>query len=770
MATFTDRFAGINSSVALKAPVRVATTANITLSGFQTIDGVTLASGDANLRVLVKGQADSTQNGLYDVASGNWTRTTDWDGNTDFVQGSRIFVYAGAAGAGMWVMNAAWTATSQIGVVGNPITFVPAASYDLGITLPTTVNAVPRFSATTGRMQNSGVTIDDSNNLVANSLSAAGGVASFSAGGNRAFMDFAGGAARIGSIDGGGAATKTKFYSGGVLFLDTGANAGVTDLFWGTSNILEVTPGNPANGPGGNTFDGGILTHSVTGDHQVAAYHVAQFSGLPAEWGPITEYVSHRVYGGTDFERISFTSMAAWAGPALNDAAADYRIQMEAGGTGTLRPLKITTQDNDSGLSYEYQTFQADGNVRFFRRTDSPGDTGNNLAVILGQQARGIANVLTANGTQDSPKLVWESSTYDGSLHTSAFKAYTDATSNAGAANWILSYQLDAGSEVAKLVVTSAGAFLPGSNDGGALGGTANQWSDLFLASGAVFNIANGDWVATHSTGILTVGTGDLRVTTAGTNAASVVTNNGSQTLVNKVLTAPDINAGTVDSLTSLSIRSTGAAFDLTFASTEVLTAGRTLTLKVNDAARTIDLSGNLTLAGAASLPAIAQGNLWYGSATGVISALAKDTGSSRFLKNSGSSNNPAWVQPAASDLSNGVQGSGAVVLATSPTLTTPVIATGTPTTAATLGYTAGTLTFGDGAANHVIVSIDQTFTLTNKTLDSLRVSSTASQMGASAKTFTNAADSTTNIGHYFAISLNGTTYYVPCSSVAPTG
>ena len=68
------------------------------------------------------------------------------------------------------------------------------------------------------------------------------------------------------------------------------------------------------------------------------------------------------------------------------------------------------------------------------------------------------------------------------------------------------------------------------------------------------------------------------------------------QTLTNKTLTAPDINAGTADSLTSLSIRSTGAAFDLTFATSEVLSAGRTLSWVLGNAARTITLSGNPTL------------------------------------------------------------------------------------------------------------------------------------------------------------------------------
>jgi len=55
---------------------------------------------------------------------------------------------------------------------------------------------------------------------------------------------------------------------------------------------------------------------------------------------------------------------------------------------------------------------------------------------------------------------------------------------------------------------------------------------------------------------------------------------------------------GALTALAGLAIRSTGAAFDLTFASSEVFTAGRTLTLSLGDAARTLTLSGNPTLSG----------------------------------------------------------------------------------------------------------------------------------------------------------------------------
>lgn len=59
-----------------KASCLVATTANISLSGTQTIDGVSVTAGQ---RVLVKDQSTASQNGIYVSAAGSWSRSSDAD-------------------------------------------------------------------------------------------------------------------------------------------------------------------------------------------------------------------------------------------------------------------------------------------------------------------------------------------------------------------------------------------------------------------------------------------------------------------------------------------------------------------------------------------------------------------------------------------------------------------------------------------------------------------------------------------------------------------
>ena len=82
---------GLVAGLHWKKAVAAATTANITLSGTQTVDGVSLSAG---ARILVKDQTDATENGIYVVDSGAWSRADDMDVASEF-PAAAVFVTAG---------------------------------------------------------------------------------------------------------------------------------------------------------------------------------------------------------------------------------------------------------------------------------------------------------------------------------------------------------------------------------------------------------------------------------------------------------------------------------------------------------------------------------------------------------------------------------------------------------------------------------------------------------------------------------------------------
>ncbi|WP_414479213.1 phage tail protein [Pseudomonas bijieensis] len=75
-----------------KQSVRVATTANIALTGLQVVDGVTLLTGD---RVLVKNQAAAKDNGIYIVGVAAWQRAPDADSNAEVTSAMILSVEQG---------------------------------------------------------------------------------------------------------------------------------------------------------------------------------------------------------------------------------------------------------------------------------------------------------------------------------------------------------------------------------------------------------------------------------------------------------------------------------------------------------------------------------------------------------------------------------------------------------------------------------------------------------------------------------------------------
>jgi len=96
---------GVASGLSWKDAARAATTANITLSGAQTIDGVSVIAGD---RVLVKAQTTGSENGIYVAAAGAWARSADADTSAEVKAGLALYVNEGTTNG-----NAAFVLTTD---------------------------------------------------------------------------------------------------------------------------------------------------------------------------------------------------------------------------------------------------------------------------------------------------------------------------------------------------------------------------------------------------------------------------------------------------------------------------------------------------------------------------------------------------------------------------------------------------------------------------------------------------------------------------------
>jgi hypothetical protein len=152
-----------------KASCVAATTANITLSGPQTIDGVSVIAGD---RVLVKNQTTPAQNGIYVAAASTWSRAADMDAwaevpnaftfveggttqsDTGFVCtanaggtiGTTAITFVQFSGAGTYTAGTGLTLTGGAFSITN--TAVTAGSYgSASNTLSATVNAQGQLTA-----------------------------------------------------------------------------------------------------------------------------------------------------------------------------------------------------------------------------------------------------------------------------------------------------------------------------------------------------------------------------------------------------------------------------------------------------------------------------------------------------------------------------------------------------------------------------------------------------------------------------------------------
>ena len=144
-----------------KASCRVATTANITLSGTQTIDGVSVLASE---RVLVKNQSTGSQNGIYVCDASTWSRAVDADASAEVTSGMSVTVTEGSTNGNKTFVL---TTDDPITLGSTSLTFSQLGDGNSGgdVVGPgsSTDNGIPRFDGTGGKTLQTatGATIDD---------------------------------------------------------------------------------------------------------------------------------------------------------------------------------------------------------------------------------------------------------------------------------------------------------------------------------------------------------------------------------------------------------------------------------------------------------------------------------------------------------------------------------------------------------------------------------------------------------------------------------
>lgn len=364
----------------------------------------------------------------------------------------------------------------------------------------------------------------------------------------------------------------------------SGGIIGDTTAQLGALNLLYLSnPGAPTVTPQGTT---GSTTWSYKA---VAKLKDGTGTAAGAEG---TTTTGNATLTGTNFNRLSVTAVP-------NAYSYDW-YRTAAGGT----PSSTGKIGNSVGTTFDDTGIAGDASspptTNLTATIDVVSDAAN---ASLTLDAKGTGGVLFPNGAAATPSI-----SFTNSPTTGLFRSAADVIGfgTAGVERW---------------VINSSGAFNPTLNNTYDIGNGLVNPRDVsvgrnLILYGATSGSVTHKAAAVAGTNTITwpAGTTDFSATggasqvvkqvsagaafTLGQLAASDLSNGvtGSGGVV--LASTPAITGGTHTGLTSLGIRSTGAAFDLTFATDSVFTAGRTITFRPGDAARIVTLSGDATLSG----------------------------------------------------------------------------------------------------------------------------------------------------------------------------
>ena len=339
----------VAQGLAPKAACQVATTANITLSGLQTIDTYTTLAGD---RVLVKNQGTSSQNGIYIASATAWTRAVDMDVWSE-VSGAYTVILSGSANINTgWVCTA--SASGTIGVTAMPwVQFSSQATYTAGTGLTLASNT---FSIT-----NTGVsagTYGSASQTVTFVINAQGQITSATS------QNIAIAATQItsGTID---SARISGSYTGitGVGTITAGTwNGSTITVANGGTGATTLTGFVYGNGTGAMTASTTIPTTSLSGTITNAQLANSTISGVALGGNlyslTIGSNLSGTSYNGSSAVTITNTAPMVYPSAGIpNSTGSAWGTSYSTTGSGTVIPLATGATFNNPLISnYEDRT------------------------------------------------------------------------------------------------------------------------------------------------------------------------------------------------------------------------------------------------------------------------------------------------------------------------------------------------------------------------------------------------------------------------------
>jgi len=375
-----------------KQPVLTATSANITRSGLQTINGVTVVAGD---RVLVKDQSTASENGIYVASATAWTYAVGADDWNEYV-GAIVFVSSGSLNGTAWYCTAQPGGTLGVTAM-NWSNFSVASSYTAGTGLTLTgtqfsitntgVSAATYGSASSVPViainaQGQATSVTNTNIAINGNQITSGTIGSSYLSGSYTGItglgtlgDLTVTNAIVGSITGnaatatlatsatsattatnlaGGASGNVPYQtaSGATTFLATGSNGQVLTLASGVPSWATPTTGTVTSVSGSGTVSGISLSGTVTSSGSLTLGGTLDLSAPPA-------------IGGTTPNSGAFTTVTASSslttptvqatnsgGLALKNSAGTTQISMGGGG-GDNVSINVSTNLNGSNAQID---------------------------------------------------------------------------------------------------------------------------------------------------------------------------------------------------------------------------------------------------------------------------------------------------------------------------------------------------------------------------------------------------------------------------------